>query len=97
METESMTQEQARWKAESDAHTLANAAIIADDPTRLNSAKDAATRMADEVQKTATELRAVSNKAAPKPKTTRAAAKKTTKRKATTTKRSNGGHPLMPL
>ena len=90
----SMTQEEARWKAEGDAHTLASAAIIADDPARLSNAQNAATRMAADVQKTATELQAVSNiKKAPK-----AAQKKAqTKRKTTAKKRSIGSHSLMPI
>jgi len=41
-----LTAEQKRWRAESDAQTLAEAETIASDKTRLGAAKKEATRMA---------------------------------------------------
>ncbi len=48
-----MAKTRAQWEADSDAHTLASAAEIKDNPSRLNAAKSAATKLAVEVQKEA--------------------------------------------
>lgn len=84
--------EEARWKAERDASTVAEAAAIRSDPQRLAAAKVEAKRMASEEQQRASEATAraksmgnlakekkVSN---PKPKTKPKAKPKTPKPKA---------------
>lgn len=84
---ESMTAQDKRWRAESDASTVAEAQAIQSDPTRMRAAKVAGDRMAKEAQKKADALRSVAKKPVPKP----------TKRKTTARKRSTGGHSLMPI
>ena len=44
----SLTKEDTKWMAESDARTLADADTIRNDSTRLKKAKDAAKRLAKE-------------------------------------------------
>lgn len=86
-----MTKEQKQWRAQDDAHTLAAAQQIAEDPARLKLAKNEAARMASDAAKRAQQLVTVAQTptakkaaklvaakkaAAPKKKITRRAAKK---------------------
>lgn len=43
-----MTRQEKEWQAQDDAHTLANAEVVKNDPTRLSAAKSAALKIADE-------------------------------------------------
>ena len=44
----SMTEEDKKWQAESDARQIAEAAVIREDPHRYAAAQEAAKRMAEE-------------------------------------------------
>lgn len=45
---ESDEEREAKWKAESDARTITEAAVVTADPERLKRAQEAAKRMAEE-------------------------------------------------
>lgn len=71
-----VTAEDKRWRAESDADTLAEAQQIADNPDRMAAAKAAADRMANERAERAQNMRKVAGKkAGAKPYTEKGAAK----------------------
>ena len=68
-----MTEEDKRWRAESDARTLADAQRIAEDKTRLSAAKKEAARMAADAAKSVSTFSSVAQivsnqKSEPKPK-----------------------------
>jgi hypothetical protein len=63
---EKLTKEQIRWRAESDAQTLAEAETIASDKTRLGAAKKEATRMAQAAADRAQKFVKVATTKAPK-------------------------------
>lgn len=56
MVTRKLTAEEKRWRAEQDAHTLAEAQRIAEDRGRLGAAKKEAARMASDAAKRANTL-----------------------------------------
>ena len=53
MAQSTMSKEEKRWQAESDAHSLADAIVIKKTPSRLKAAKKAAKEMAAEKRKEA--------------------------------------------
>ncbi|RLC88890.1 MAG: hypothetical protein DRJ03_01225 [Chloroflexi bacterium] len=55
----SISADERKWRAESDAHSLAEAERIKLDPKRLSAAKKAAARLLAEEQKRATAMRKV--------------------------------------
>lgn len=59
-----MTASDKRWQAESDANTLAEAQVIANNPERMTAAKAAAKRIADEQADRTQSLRKVAGKKA---------------------------------
>lgn len=54
-----LTAEQKKWQAESDAHILAEANVIKTTPARVNAAKKAAKQMAAEEMKKAAAMKKV--------------------------------------
>jgi hypothetical protein len=52
-------EQEAKWRAEEDARTLAEANVIRKDPGRLDKAKEAARKIADEERKRANAMSAV--------------------------------------
>lgn len=71
-----MTADDKRWRAESDANTLAEAQVIAGDPERMAAAKTAAKHIADERSEQLQGLRKVAaKKADSKPYTERGTGK----------------------
>lgn len=79
MAVRKMTAEEKRWRAQSDAHALAEAQRIAEDPSRLKMAKQEAARMASETAKSAQRLVKVAKTPSAKKK---AAKKKAAKKRA---------------
>ena len=75
-----MTKEQKQWRAQDDAHTLAAAQQIAEDPARLKLAKTEAARMASDAAKRAQQLVTVAK--TPAAKAAKKAAKKMVAKKA---------------
>ena len=56
----SISADEKRWRAEADAHTLAESEVIKNDQARLTEAKKAAKRMAEEERKKASAMTKVS-------------------------------------
>lgn len=61
-DSEPVTAEDRKWRAESDARTLADAQRIKEDLPRLESAQEAAKRMADEEAEKAKAMRKIAGK-----------------------------------
>ena len=59
-ETKSMEAQEAKWKAENDARTLAEADVITKDKNRMEAAQKAAEEMAAEQEKEAEAMKKVS-------------------------------------
>lgn len=57
-----LSKQEKKWRAESDAHTLAEAKVIMSDPKRLTSAAKEAGRMAKEKEDQAKAMKSVARK-----------------------------------
>ncbi|HBR34522.1 MAG TPA: hypothetical protein DD734_07805 [Firmicutes bacterium] len=81
----SISADEKRWRAESDARALAEANVITGDSARLKAAQAAAKRMAEEQVKQAKSMQKVAKtetkKSTAKPRTSKAAPKTTTRKK----------------
>lgn len=58
---QAITADEKRWRAESDAHTLAEADIIRNDKERLEAATEAAKKMAEEQLQRAASMKHVAS------------------------------------
>lgn len=76
-----ITADERRWRAESDARTLAEAKVIEKDQKRLADARAAAQRMADEQAKEAQAMRTVAGQKKSSNTGNKAAKKSTSKAK----------------
>ncbi len=75
-----LSADEKRWRAESDARTLAESNVISTDSARLKAAQAAAKRMAVEQERQASSMQKVAKTVSTKSatKTTKAASKKST-------------------
>jgi len=80
-----MSAEEKKWRAQEDAHVLASANEIKNDPTRLKNAQTAANAMVEEQQKRTNALKSVAGR---KTNAQKPAASKTPVRKPSTTRAS---------
>jgi len=61
MDYPSMTEEDKKWQAENDAHTLAEAEVIKGDSKRLKAAQETAKKISEEAEERAKGMKAISN------------------------------------
>ena len=88
-----MPKSEADWKAESDAHTLAEAEVIKTDKSRNSAAKKAAKKIATDQNARAAAMNQVAAGKTSKP----VIKKKPATRKAATRKSNLGGNPFGPV